>query len=92
LGVRIARERGQNETQSRGKAAGDAKKSSHWPWAVRVAALVMPKRPSRKKNVTPAKPPGPQDVQAGTDRRTAEQLRERQVRHLLGKYQGRKSI
>jgi hypothetical protein len=52
----------------------------------------MPKRPSRKKAVAPAKAASPQDLQAQTDRRTAERLQERTVQNLLGKFQGRKSI
>jgi hypothetical protein len=52
----------------------------------------MPSRPSRKKASAPAKAAGPQDVQSQTDRRTAEQHRERTVRNLIGKFQGRKSI
>jgi hypothetical protein len=52
----------------------------------------MPKRPSRKKAAAPAKAATPQDVQAKSDQRTAEQLRERTVRNLIGKFQGRKSI
>lgn len=52
----------------------------------------MPQRPRRKKAPAPAQAASPQDEQARTDRRTAEQLRERTVRNLLGKFQGRKSI
>jgi hypothetical protein len=52
----------------------------------------MPQRPSRKKAAAPAKAAKPQDVQAKADKRTAEQLRERSVRHIVGKFQGRKSI
>jgi hypothetical protein len=52
----------------------------------------MPQRPSRKKAAAPAKPASPQDVQAKSDQRAAEQHRERTVRHIVGKFQGRKSI
>jgi hypothetical protein len=52
----------------------------------------MPKRPSRKKAAAPAQTAKPQDVQAKSDQRTAEQLRGFSVKHIVGKFQGRKSI
>ena len=66
---------------------------SHWALR-RTHGTVssMPSRPSRKKVSAPAKAAGPQDIQSQTDRRTAEQHRERTVRNLIGKFQGRKSI